>query len=137
MDDMESLLAQLKGLVVVDEFDVLRAVGDYLDLEVVDLDGIEIDRSLLDQVPPRLLRRHQIIPLTRNGDVLRVAMADPYDFRAFDLLRLAFDARIEPVLASRRQIRMIVRQYADQTGTARYGADGFTQLGSGGVPGPL
>jgi pyruvate,orthophosphate dikinase len=84
---------------------------EQLEMAVVDLREVDIDPALLAAVPPRLIRRHKIIPLDRKGDVLRVAMADPYDFRAFDALRALFPERIEPVLASERQIRGLIRRH--------------------------
>ena len=73
-------------------------------LPVVDLPavGVAVDASQL--IPVQTLERSVAIPYALEGDVLRVAVADPGNLHAIDELRLATKHSLELVVASRDDI---------------------------------
>ncbi len=111
MDAMDCLYTHLDGAIQVDEYATLKVLAGMLDMDVADLERVEPDPVLLAAVPPRLIRRHRVIPLFRTRDAVRVATADPFDFAAFDALRVVFRTPIEPVLAAPGEIRRVIRKY--------------------------
>jgi hypothetical protein len=115
MDAMDCLYTHLDGAIQVDEHATLKVMAGLLDMDVVDLDCVEPDPVLFAAVPPRLIRRHRVIPVCRTRDAVRVATADPFDFTAFEALRGVFRTPIEPVLAAPGEIRRVIRQYVGVT----------------------
>ena len=68
--------------------------------------------SLLALVPAIFAVRHNCFPLRCDGEVLAVAMAAPSDRRVLKLLRDITGCHIQPLLATRAQIRAaIARAY--------------------------
>jgi general secretion pathway protein E len=95
----------------VDERDVLEVLGEQMDLAVVDLTQIVIDKDLLKLMPTRLVHKRGLIPIEKTADTLRVATADPFDFSALDELRMLTGLKVEARLASATEIQRLIRQH--------------------------
>jgi hypothetical protein len=61
--------------------------------------GLRLDQSALRLVPHAVRARHRVLPVSRAGDTLVVAMADPRDAEALHDLILVTGLDIEPVYA--------------------------------------
>ena len=59
----------------------------------------------LQLIPEGIARKYSVIPLTVNGNVLRVAMANPADILALEALATRSQMRIEPEEASAEEIQ--------------------------------
>jgi type IV pilus assembly protein PilB len=86
---------------VVTESQVASARAAQLGLPFVDLTDYPIDQSAVSLVPVALLRRHEVLPIGRDGDRLLLAMADPRDVLALDDIRAAVMMQARPVVAVR------------------------------------
>jgi len=86
---------------VVTESQVASARAAQLGLPFVDLTDYPIDQSAVALVPVALLRRHEVLPIGRDGDRLLLAMADPRDVLALDDIRAAVRMQARPVVAER------------------------------------
>ena len=53
----------------------------------VDLRRVELDVATIETVDPELCGDRGFIPITRNGDVLTIAVSDPFDVLLFDDLK--------------------------------------------------
>jgi type IV pilus assembly protein PilB len=73
-------------------------------LPVVDLPGIGVAVDASQLISVQTLERSVAIPYELEGDVLRVAVADPGNLHAIDELRLATKHSLELVVASREDI---------------------------------
>jgi len=64
------------------------------------------DPELIAKVPKDIAARYKVIPVTLDGDVLLVAMSDPYDVLALDQLRRCFrrDIEVKALLTSEGDI---------------------------------
>jgi type IV pilus assembly protein PilB len=89
---------------VVSESQVASARAAQLGLPFVDLTDYPIDQSAVSLVPVALLRRHEVLPIGRDGDRLLLAMADPRDVLALDDIRAAVKMQARPVVAERRDL---------------------------------
>jgi len=97
---------------------VLEAVGEQLDLPVVDLSSLTIDPELLKVVPAKLVHRYGFIPIDQKNGTITVATSKPHDLYAFDELRMLTRRRIEIALAPEAEINRLIKQY--------YGVGGST-----------
>lgn len=70
-----------------------------------------VDPEVLKLVPEQVARRHGIIPLSKNGNCLTLAMTDPDDVVAIDTARTISRCEIKPVLACEKDIMTAVERY--------------------------
>src|SRR3954471_15152659 len=66
----------------------------------VNLDEYEADPDVIKLVSREVCEKHKIIPLSRSGSALVVAMADPTNLHAIDDIKFLTGFNVEPVVAS-------------------------------------
>ncbi|MBX3192122.1 MAG: hypothetical protein KF819_34355 [Labilithrix sp.] len=69
-------------------------------IPTIRLEEYEIDRAVIALVPEELCKRHTLIPVSRAGSSLIVAMADPKDAAALEALEAHTSFVIEPVIST-------------------------------------
>ncbi|MCL6517747.1 MAG: GspE/PulE family protein [Alicyclobacillus sp.] len=100
-----------KGFVT--EQQMVEALEFQLGISHVDLHRYAIDPAAVQLVPQVLAERHLVLPIRRDKQRLTVAMADPLDFYAIEDLQMATGLQIEPVIASKDELRQYIgRHYA-------------------------
>lgn len=67
--------------------------------------------ALAQLVPAIFAARHTLIPLACDGQTLTVAMAAPCDAPTLRLLRLITRCHIQPLAATRAQIRAAIMRF--------------------------
>ncbi len=107
----ESLGDILVGLGYVQPEDLTRALAEQFDMEMVDLESLDIDRSVIEMIQPELAKEHRIIPIDHEDDELIVAMGDPLDLYTLDNLRFVVNCPITPVLATKQAIDEALSKY--------------------------
>src|SRR5437868_10038673 len=93
------------------------------------LTQFEIDPAVVKLVPADTAQKYQIIPLSRSGATLTIAMTDPTNVFAMDDLKFMTGYNVEPVVASEIAVLEAVQKYYP----AKAGAGG--KGGSAGKPG--
>lgn len=79
--------------------DVAKAVSLQLGIPYVeDLKPDEVDPKMVMGLSIQYCREHHVLPISMNGDRVRVAITDALNYEALDSLRLHFKSSIEPVL---------------------------------------
>ena len=66
------------------ERDLLIETARALGLEWLDSDEVTVDPSAMEGFPLKLIHRHEVFPLDRTDQFLRLAVSNPFDFNAFD-----------------------------------------------------
>jgi hypothetical protein len=66
----------------------------------INLDPLTVDPAILELVPEEMARTYKVLPLSRSGATLTVAMADPTNVLAMEDIRLTAGCSVEPVVAS-------------------------------------
>jgi type IV pilus assembly protein PilB len=77
----------------------------------INLIQFEIDESVLKLVPPETAQKYQIIPLSRSGASLTIAMTDPTNVFAMDDIKFMTGYNVEPVVASEVAIVEAFQKY--------------------------
>ena len=88
-----------------------KAYAQELGMSFVDLNDMLPDDNILDQVPRSLVKRHSILPLFKDENVLLVACADEPDPELEDEIRLRFGIPMRPVLAVPLTINQAISKY--------------------------
>ena len=70
----------------------------------INLQYFEIDSSVTKLIPEETARKHHILPLSRVGASLTIAMVDPTNVFAMDDIKFMTGFNIEPVVASETSI---------------------------------
>ncbi len=74
-------------------------------VQSIDLSEYEIDREVLKLISQEVCQKHKIIPVSRAGSSLIVAMADPSNLHAIDDIKFLTGYNVEPVVASEAAIQ--------------------------------
>ncbi|MCL4535472.1 MAG: glycosyltransferase [Bacteroidetes bacterium] len=69
-----------------------------------DLQGADIPEDIARSVPETVARSNELIPLSRRGDTLTVAMVNPLDTVAIEQIETLTGCRVEPVIATEEDI---------------------------------
>ncbi len=85
---------------VISQQDLLATFSKGLGLPPINLSRYAIDASLAEVVPERIARQYRLIPVSRLGKRLSVAMEDPFNILALDDLSMLTTFEISPVIAS-------------------------------------
>ena len=81
-------------------------------------------QDALAKVPPHVCRALQVIPVRLQGGLLVLAMRNPLDLDAIDMIRNLTTHRIEPVLAEEGRLGRAIDRYCHE-GTSVAAVDGF------------
>ncbi len=92
-------LAKILVEMGVDGKKVYEAKAQELGVPFADLSKFKPEPGALNIVPEHVAKRHNVIPLRKQENVLWVAMTDPNNIQASDDLRLVSRCTIKPVLA--------------------------------------
>src|SRR3990167_6839534 len=72
---------------MLDENALISFLEKEMEIPRVDLSSYLVDQKTVDLVPIATARKYKLIPLFKVGDVLTVAMVDPFDILALDEVR--------------------------------------------------
>lgn len=78
---------------------VLQWLADEYGLSFTDLSGTEPDRQLLSMFPARVLLKHGLLPLQRQGEAVEVAISALFATEGLDTLKVLTGLKLKPVLA--------------------------------------
>jgi type IV pilus assembly protein PilB len=116
-----SVLDSLLNAGTLQEDSLLEAVGRSSSIAPVDIGRITPDPRALEAIPQELCRERQVLPLSRNGDILTLAVVDPFDVLLFDDLRRRTGCQIRQLVtqpvALQRAFERVYRTGAQQVET--------------------
>jgi type IV pilus assembly protein PilB len=77
----------------------------------INLAQFEIDASVIKLIPPDTAQKYQIIPLSRSGATLTIAITDPTNVFAMDDIKFMTGYNVEPVVASETAVTEAIKRY--------------------------
>ena len=89
----------------------LRALGEEVGLDFVDLCETEVDLSLLGKFPQKFIHREILFPIRQDNGTLVVATNDPFNLYPLDELSVATGQTVIPVLAKRSEIVNLIKTH--------------------------
>jgi general secretion pathway protein E/type IV pilus assembly protein PilB len=95
----------------VDEVQALKALGDEVGLEFIDLSQADVDLSLLRIFPQKLIHRQSLFPIRRENGQLIVATSDPFNLYPLDEVSAVTGMTVIPVLAERQEIAKLIKRH--------------------------
>src|ERR1700733_940679 len=77
----------------------------------INLTQFEIDPAVIKLIPADTAQKYQIIPLSRAGATLTIAMTDPTNVFAMDDIKFMTGYNVEPVVASETAVTEAIPKY--------------------------
>jgi type IV pilus assembly protein PilB len=77
----------------------------------VNLDLFQIDESVLRLIPQEVAQKYSVIPLSRVGATLTLAMVDPTNVFAMDDIKFMTGLNVEPVVVAEVSIQLAIAKY--------------------------
>jgi type IV pilus assembly protein PilB len=99
----------------------------------INLNQFEIDPGVIKLVPADTAHKYQIIPLSRAGATLTIAMTDPTNVFAMDDIKFMTGYNIEPVVASETAVVEAITKYYAAAAAAASAASAKVDQGGTGV----
>jgi type IV pilus assembly protein PilB len=97
----------------------------------INLDHFEVDPTIIKVIPAETSRKYQILPLSRSGATLTIAMADPTNVFAMDDIKFMTGYNVEPVVASEVSLEEAIDKYYGSSRSMQLKQDGDGRGGGG------
>lgn len=107
----ERLGQVLVSMGYVKEEDFLSTLERQLNIEYIDLKINKLDSQIVQSIPRYLAERHVVLVVSRDGNRVKLAMADPLNVLAIDDVEMVMGAEVEPLLATEEDIEWAIRRY--------------------------
>ena len=101
----------LARLGYISDGEITNFLSSQYRLPAINLDEYEIDVEVVKLVTKEVCEKHRIIPVSRSGSSLIVAMSDPTNLNAIDDIKFLSGYNVEPVVASETAIQAAIERY--------------------------
>ena len=103
--------ANLVKLGFVKDEEITALLSKQYGVPSIALNQFEIDPAVIKLVPAETARKYQIVPLSRAGATLTIAMTDPTNVFAMDDVKFMTGYNVEPVVASETAVLDSIDKY--------------------------
>ncbi len=103
--------ANLVKLGIVKDEEITALLSKQYGVPSIALNQFEIDPAVVKLVPAETARKYQIVPLSRAGATLTIAMTDPTNVFAMDDVKFMTGYNVEPVVASETALMDAIDKY--------------------------
>ena len=95
----------------VKDEDITSLLSKQYGVPSINLTQFEIDPAVIKLIPPETAHKYQIVPLSRAGATLTIAMTDPTNVFAMDDIKFMTGFNVEPVVASETAISEAIHKF--------------------------
>ncbi len=96
---------------LVSDDDITAVLSRQYGVPSINLKFYEVDPAVIKLVPQETAVRYQIVPLSRVGSTLTIAMTDPTNVFAMDDIKFMTGFNVEPVVASETAISEAISKF--------------------------
>jgi type IV pilus assembly protein PilB len=96
---------------LVNESDLLAAVSQGLGIPPISLTRLKLDPNLKGLISREMATQYQLVPVACIGQTLTIAMADPLNVFALDIVSTMTGLSINPLLTTPKEIQDAIDQY--------------------------
>src|ERR1700676_5260961 len=109
------LVFNLVNLGFVKDEEITALLSKQYGVPSINLTQFEIDPAVIKLIPADTAQKYQIIPLSRAGATLTIAMTDPTNVFAMDDIKFMTGYNVEPVVASESAVIEAIQKYYPST----------------------
>lgn len=95
----------------VTEKQMIEVLEFQLGIPHMNLEKHYIDPEIPNLIKEDLARRHLLMPVSKKGNILWVAMSDPLNIFAIDDVKIATGLKVETIISSKRDIENAIDEY--------------------------
>ena len=100
---------------MISEKELLLLLSRELGIPVLNLATYKIDANVIRLIPKKIAEQHGIIPISKIGNIITLAMGDPLDVSAMDDVKKITQCSVRPVIVSYRDIQAAIEaQYSEE-----------------------
>lgn len=103
----------LVSLGVLSQKEMDRIVEELAGCRSVDIAKIKIPPELISLIPKKVAKLYKVLPVSKSGDNITVAMINPMDIFAIDDLKAITRCEITPLLANEKDITIAISELYD------------------------
>ncbi|MGL4667440.1 MAG: type IV-A pilus assembly ATPase PilB [Saezia sp.] len=103
-----SYIAELIASKQIDYNALAQVVSELFSLPQIEIDALDLTKIPKDKIEPKLMREHQILPLSIRGNALVVATADPTLSEVQDRIKFATRLSVDWVIADAEKLKNAV-----------------------------
>src|SRR5688572_5597425 len=108
----------LVSLGFVKDEEITALLSKQYGVPAISLDKFEIDAAVLKLIPSETAQKYHVLPLSRSGATLTIAMTDPTNVFAMDDIKFMTGYNVEPVVASETAVIEAITRYYSKGGIA-------------------
>jgi type IV pilus assembly protein PilB len=112
----------------IDEKTLTYFLSKHFGLPMIDLSSIIPDPTLLELVPAHIARKYEILPISKDGPHLKVAISDPSNIYALDDLKFLTGSNIQLFLAPDKSLKEAIDSHYQHTSSLSEALEDFKEL---------
>ena len=112
-----NLISALVKLGAIKEEDLSKFLSELYGVPAVDLANFVPDPAVVKLLPGDVANKFQVVPVSRTGRRLTVAMANPANIFALDDIKFITGCEVQPVVASEAAIKKAIDKAYDSAAT--------------------
>jgi type IV pilus assembly protein PilB len=94
----------------IEEKEMIGLIAGESGLPPIDLDQVVVDEDLLNLIPQKTAEEYMIFPVTKLGNLLTLAVVNPFDILKMDNIRIFTHCELRTVVASERGMRDAIKR---------------------------
>ena len=106
--DLSRVLVQMK---LISEENLTRVLGEGLGMPPIDILRFKVDPQVMKIIPKEVAEKYQIVPISKIGENLTLAMADPLNIFIIDSVKTLTGLNISPIIGRSSQIKQVIDKY--------------------------
>lgn len=107
----ETLSQTFIKLGLVTEEQVVIGLAEQLGLPHMKLTNYKLDPKVMKIVPEKIIKKNKIVPLSKSGNTLTIAIADPLDVLMIDNLKAITGCNIQTIVSTPSEINQVIEDY--------------------------
>ncbi len=119
----------LVKLGMVRDDDITALLSKQYGVPSINLSQFDLDLAVIKLVPVETAQKYQVIPVSRIGATLTIAMTDPTNVFAMDDIKFMTGYNVEPVVASESGVQEAIQKYYPAVAKTGTGSDRASSSG--------
>jgi type IV pilus assembly protein PilB len=108
----DSLTTELVKMNIFSEEELAGVIAKAFGRPLINLDAIQVPKDLA-KISIEVLRKNVVLPVQRKGNVLTLAVADPYDINSLDEIAFISGCQVDVVIARESQLQKKLDSLSD------------------------
>ncbi len=100
---------------LIQETALVEFLSKHFKVSAINLSSVDVDDAVVKIIPADVARKYTIMPVSKAGAKVTIAMLDPTNVFAMDDIKFMTGYNVEPVIASETAIRAAIDKYYGTT----------------------